>query len=87
MDKLVAGIDVILGLDSIEQLGGATITKSQVKFRNQFITKMARGVNSNDTIQPIKPRPCQIKDEDFQAHFDDDKCKSQMTHLLTWLPS
>ena len=31
---------------------------------------MARGANSNDTIQPTKPSPCQIENEDFQAHFD-----------------
>ena len=70
LDKLVAGIDVILGLDAIDRLGGATIAKGQVKFGNQYVTKMARGANSNDTIQVTKPRPCQIEDEDFQAHFD-----------------
>ena len=73
LDKLIAGIDVILGLDTIDRLGGATIAKGQVKFGNQYITKMARGVNSNDTIQPTKPRPCQIEDEDFWAHFDGDR--------------
>ena len=44
-----------------------------MKFRNQYVTKIAREANSNDTIQPTKPRPCQIEDEDFQAHFDGDK--------------
>ena len=73
LDKLVTGMDVILGLDVIDWLGGTTVAKSQVKFENQYITKMARGANSNDTIQPTKPRPCQIEDEDFQAHFDGDK--------------
>ena len=65
LDKLAVGINVILGLDAIDWLGGATIAKGQVKFGNQYITKMARGANSNDTIPLTKPRPCQIKDEDF----------------------
>ena len=73
LDKFIAGINVILGLDAIDRLGGATIAKGQAKFRNQYITKMARGANSNDTIQLTKPTPCQIEDEDFQAHFDGDK--------------
>ena len=64
------GIDMILGLDAIDQLGGATIAKGQVKFGNQSITKMAWGANSNDTIQLTEPKPSQI---DFQAHFDGDK--------------
>ena len=34
LDKLVTGIDVILGLDTIDRLGGATIAKGQVKFRS-----------------------------------------------------
>ena len=72
LDKLVARIDVILNIDAIDWLEGATITKDQVKLRNQYITKMASGVNSNDAIQPTKPRPCQIEDEDFRAHFDND---------------
>ena len=73
LDKLIAGIDVILGLDAIDRLGGATIAKGQVKFRNQYVTKMARGANSNDIIQLTKPRPWQIEDEDFWAYFDGDK--------------
>ena len=73
LDKFITGIDVILGLDAIDWLGGATIAKCQVKFGNQYVSKMARGVNSNDTIQLIKPRLCQIEDEYFQAHFECDK--------------
>ena len=49
LDKLIAEIDMILGLDAIDWLGGATIAKGQVKLRNQYVTKMASGVNSNDT--------------------------------------
>ena len=40
LDKFVAGIDVILGLDAIDWLGGDTIAKGQMKFRNQYVTKM-----------------------------------------------
>ena len=29
--------------------------------------------SSNDNVQPTKPRPFQIEDEDFQAYFDIDK--------------
>ena len=73
LDKLIAGINVILGLDTIDWLRGATIAKGQVKFGNQYVTKMASWVNSNDAIQSIKPRPSQVEDEDFQVHFDGDK--------------
>ena len=73
LDKLIAGINVLLGLDAIDQLGRATIVKRQVKFGNQHETKKERGANSNNTIQLTKPRPCQIEDEDFRPHFDGDK--------------
>ena len=73
MDKLVAGINVVLARDAIDWLGGATIATSQVKFGNQYVTKMARGANSDDSIQPTKPRLCQIENEDFRAHFDGNK--------------
>ena len=55
LDKLVAGIDVILGLDPIDQLGRDTIAMGLVKFGNQYVTKMVRGANSNDTIQWYHP--------------------------------
>ena len=51
-DKLISGIDMILDLDAIDWLRGATIAKGQVKLRSQYVTKTARGVSSNDTIQP-----------------------------------
>ena len=35
LEKLVTGIDMILGLDFIDWLGGATIAKGQVRFRRQ----------------------------------------------------
>ena len=83
LDKLITGIKVILGLDAINQLEEATIAKGQVKFRNQYVTKMARGANSNDTIQLTKPKPYQI--EDFQAHFDGDKWTAEW-RCTTGLP-
>lgn len=50
LDKLVTGIDVILGLGVIDQLGGATIAKGQVKFDNQYMTRMARSAPSSGAI-------------------------------------
>ena len=46
LDRLVAGIDMIVGLDAIDRLGGFTISKGQVNFGNQYVTKMTRGANS-----------------------------------------
>ena len=55
---------MLLGLDAIDWVGGAIIAYGQVKFGNQYITKMTKGANSNDTIQLTKLKPCQIEDED-----------------------
>ena len=72
LEKLVTGIDVILGLDVIDRLGGASIAKGQVRFERQDAARVVRA-SSNDTVQPTKPKPFQIEDEDFRAHFDSDK--------------
>ena len=72
LEKLVTGIDVILGLDVIDRLGGATIAKGQMKFGRQGTVRVVRA-SCKDTVQPKNPRPFQIEDEDFRAYFDGDK--------------
>lgn len=64
-NRLIAGIDVVLGLDVIDRLGGATIAKGQAKFGNQSASKMTRSATRNNTIQPSKPRLCLIEHEEF----------------------
>ena len=71
LENLVSRIDLILVLDGLDLLGGATIAKGQVRFGRQD-ARVVRASN-NDTVQPTKPRPFQIEDEDFRAHFDSDK--------------
>ena len=72
LEKLVTGIEVILGLDVIDRLGGATIAQGQVWFGRHDAAKVVRA-SSNDTVQLTKPRLFQVEDEDFRAHFDADK--------------
>ena len=72
LEKVITAINVILGLDVIDRLGGATIAKGQVRFGRQDTARVVR-VSSNDTVQPTKPRLFQIEDEDFRAHFDGHK--------------
>lgn len=73
LNRLIAGIDVVLGLDVIDRLGGATIAKGKVKFGNQSAPRMTRSATRNNTIQPSKPRLCLLEDEDFCAYFDGNK--------------
>ena len=72
LEKLITGIDVILSLDVIDWLGGATIAKGQVMFGRQDAARVVR-VSSKDTVQPTKPGPIQIEDKDFRTHFDGNK--------------
>ena len=72
LEKLVTGIDMILGLDVIDWLGGATIAEGQVMFGRQDAARVVRA-SSNDTGQPTKPKLFQVEDEDFLAHFDSAK--------------
>jgi len=55
LQNLVAGIDVILGLDAISHLGGVTINDNGLKFGKQCCA----------TINPLS-----IEDADFRASFD-----------------
>ena len=64
LEKLVTEIDVILGLDVIDRLGGATIVKGQVRFGRQDASRVVRA-SSKDTVLPTKPRLFQIEDKDF----------------------
>lgn len=73
LDRLISGIDVVLGLDAIDRLGGAIIAKGQVKFGNQSAPGVTGSVTRGDTNQPSKPRPCLIEDDDFRACFDGEK--------------
>ena len=49
LDKLVAGIDVILGLDAVDWLEGSTIAKSQVDFeRGNEIPEVTDGLTKGE---------------------------------------
>lgn len=62
MNHIVDGIDVIIGMDVINELGGVTIKKAKVKFGDIQCAVAAHQLNV-----------CKIEDKDFEANFDGDK--------------
>lgn len=72
LDHLVGGVDVVLGMKAINQLGGATLREGQVTFGRLGAIGMV-GVEGSDKIGSQKPEACCIKDEDFLANFDGER--------------
>ena len=62
VEQLIKGIDVVLGMDVIGQLGGLIIRSGNVQFVDK---KCAAAVDVQD-----KDNICEIKDKDFVAKFD-----------------
>ena len=68
IDSLVEGVDVVLGMELINQLGGVTICRNQVRFGGLQCSAAVR--------EELTPRgsmgggACSIKDKDFTAVFD-----------------
>ena len=66
VNRLVGGIDIVIGMDVIRQLGGVTVGGSEVEF------------GTGITCVAVDPLECQqdsmvIEDKDFVAAFDIDK--------------
>ena len=55
--QMIAGIDIILGMDIISEMGGVFVDRNSVHFQGEVA---ASGVNSEDVIE----------DKDFYARFD-----------------
>lgn len=63
VEKLIGGVDVVLGMDVIGQLGGVTVCSGNVKF----------GLNICATVMEHQSETLhvhEIKDKDFVANFD-----------------
>ena len=62
MNHIIDGIDVIIGMDVINEIGGGTIKKAKVKFGDVHCVVAAHRMNV-----------CKIVDKDFEANFDGEK--------------
>ena len=62
MNRIIAGIDVIIGMDIINEMGGVTIKKAEVKFGDVHCTVATHRLNV-----------CKIEDKDFEANFNGEK--------------
>ena len=62
MNRIIDGIDIIIGMDVINEMGGVTIKKAAVKFRDVHYAVAAHRLNV-----------CKIEDKDFEANFDGEK--------------
>lgn len=63
-ENLLSGVDFILGMDGIEEMGGVSIKNNKVKF----------GKEEEHCVMVIEKKPVlKIKDRDFEARFDGEK--------------
>ena len=64
-DRMLKGVDIILGLDVIDILGGVIIRGREARFLAQECAVAAAG-------EPVSEEPnvCEVTDEDFHAVFD-----------------
>ena len=62
MNCIIDGIDVIIGMDVINQMGGVTIKEAEVKFGDVHCAVAAHRMNV-----------CKIEDKDFEANFKGEK--------------
>ena len=62
MNRIIDGIDVIIGMDIINEMGGVTIKESGVMFEDVHCAVAAHRLNV-----------CKIEDKDFEANFDGEK--------------
>ena len=67
VDEVVEGIDVVMGIDVIDQLGGVTVYRGTVSFGEAMCLAAIPAVGTeSDNPRPI----CEINDKDFHATFD-----------------
>ena len=59
---IIDGINVIIGMDIINEMGGVTIKEVEVKFGDVHRAVAAHWLNV-----------CKIEDKDFEANFDGEK--------------
>ena len=62
MNHIIDGIDVIIGMDVISEMGGVTIKEAEVKFGDVLCAVATHRLNV-----------FKIEDKDFEANFDGEK--------------
>lgn len=67
VDEVVEGIDLVMGIDVIDKLGGVTVCKGTVRFGEELCLAAASDMKAR--IQPGRS-VCEIDDKDFRATFD-----------------
>ena len=74
LDKLVDGVDVVLGMDAIELFGGVMITSTEIFLgTNTAIRRQSRALTSKPSCGAAcgaVPTAVPIDDRDFEASFD-----------------
>ena len=68
VDSIVDGVDVVLGMEVIDQLGGVLVAGSKVQFGGEQCLVAARSVSLSDGDG--RGGICAIQDKDFNAEFD-----------------
>ena len=76
-DQILDGVDFVMGMDAIEQLGGVTVAGGEVTFgrpRCAVSVKAACESGGGDRREAgVGNRPCEIEDKDFHAEFDGER--------------
>lgn len=73
VDQLVEGVDIVLGVDVIDKLGGVTVNSGTVSFNSVGVVCLSRESNYDNEVPKTydeKAQPLNIVDEDFNASFD-----------------
>ena len=65
VDEVVEGIDVVMGIDIIDQLGGVAVCKGTVRFGGDMCLASVSPESAESSM-------CEINDRDFQAVFNGD---------------
>lgn len=71
-DEMVDGVEVLMGMDVIDALGGVTVLHDEINFGvpGKFISNMCSLVMEAEDIQDAVNRAYHISDRDFSATFD-----------------
>lgn len=73
-DQLVNGVDVVLGVDVIGQLGGVTVTQGKVCFGALGVASVSQQIENRPSVEGDEScSKVVIEDPDFHAMFDGQK--------------
>ena len=76
-DKILDGVDLVMGMDAIEQLGGVTVAGGEVTFGKPHCAVSQEPASEGGEIDGRESgegnRLCEIEDKDFHAEFDGER--------------